>query len=1020
MNSVSSSEGQLASLVEEITHKLEAGEDVRLSDYARLYPDQIEPLQKLMPALTALVVAGLAPSDSMRGNSEESASAVSGGRQLGDFRIIRELGRGGMGTVYEAEQLSMGRRVALKVLPFAALAQDKSLQRFRNEVRAAAALDHPHIVSVYSVGEERGVHYYAMQLVRGQSLADLIAQLRASRAVGASSAVRESGPATVTEPPTIATFSTNRDEQACVSTAPEPRQPVDFHRTAARLGIQAAEALQHAHDQGVLHRDIKPSNLMLDAEGKLYVTDFGLARIEADAGMTLTGDILGTLRYMAPEQALAKRAVVDHRADVYSLGATWYELLTLEPAFAETDRSELLRQIACEEPRPLRKIDQRIPFELETVVLKAMAKQPEERYQTAQHFADDLRAFLEYRPIRARPPTLLNRAAKWSRRHRAFIAWSAAVLLLVCVGSLVSTVRLLWERQRTALAAAESQAVIAFLVNDLLAAPKDEPRLDREVTVTEVLANAESKIATALADQPLVEAAVRQVMAESYLALKKYERAEPHARRALDLRADLVGRTNHETLKSSATLGQILVGWGKYEDAHALCAESLRATRQSLGVEHPDTLAAMRQMVEVLLHFGPKAATPDGIDSFQLGQDTLALSQRKLGPVHRATLQSMNHMSQLLRKRGQAETADKLCQDILDVSRRVLGPEDPFTIGMVENFAEVLRKRGDLNDATELLEEALEGQRRILGNKDLDTLHMIGQLAEAKIELGKFDDACKLAEELLDTSTKLFGPTHPRTFECKQLLAFALRGQGNFDDSRRLQKEVLDWRRRNLGPDDWATLAAIGEMAYLQQLEGELADALELYDELIPAARRALGPDNVTVLEAMHQRARVLNKLGRIDEAREAQEEVVTARRRALGPNHAETLGSMCVLAVIVARQGDFDESRRLVDEALQLLPPNEWTVRNSLAWFLATAKWSEIRNGKQALDEATKACELTGYETATTLDTLAAAYAETGDFKNAAKWSETAVELTSDEARRREFAKRLQAYRRGEPWRMP
>ena len=179
---------------------------------------------------------------------------------------------------------------------------------------------------------------------------------------------------------------------------------------------------------------------MLDGEGKLYVTDFGLARIEADAGLTMTGDIVGTLRYMAPEQALAKRVVIDHRADVYSLGATLYELLTLQPAFGETDRSELLKQIAFEEPRPLRKLDRRIPAELETIVLKAMAKSPDERYQTAQRLADDLRAFLEHRPIKAKPPTLLNRAAKWSRRHVGVVWTALAALLVVLTVSLTSTV----------------------------------------------------------------------------------------------------------------------------------------------------------------------------------------------------------------------------------------------------------------------------------------------------------------------------------------------------------------------------------------------------------------------------------------------------------------------------------------------------------------------------------------------------------------------------------------------------
>ena len=231
-----------------------------------------------------------------------------------------------MGTVFEAEQISMGRHVALKVLPFAALVNETSLQRFRNEVRAAAALNHPHIVPVYSIGEERGVHFYAMQLIRGRTLADMIDELRKARQrlPSLTSKVRMAR-RPCDEVPTIDSAASAagheargaRPNQHGCRLAAARRSAIGV---AARLGIQAAEALQHAHDQGVLHRDIKPSNLLLDGDGKLYVTDFGLARIEADAGMTMTGDIVGTLRYMAPEQALAKRVVIDHRADIYSLG----------------------------------------------------------------------------------------------------------------------------------------------------------------------------------------------------------------------------------------------------------------------------------------------------------------------------------------------------------------------------------------------------------------------------------------------------------------------------------------------------------------------------------------------------------------------------------------------------------------------------------------------------------------------------------------------------------------------------
>jgi WD40 repeat protein len=225
-----------------------------------------------------------------------------------------------------------------------------------------------------------------------------------------------------------------------------------FFRTVARLGVQAAEALEHAHGQDIIHRDVKPGNLMVDGRGRLWVTDFGLAHVRGQASLTMSGDLLGTLRYMSPEQALAKRVVIDHRTDVYSLGATLYELLTLEPAFPGKDRQELLRQVAFEEPRPPRKLNRAIPAELETVVLMAMAKGPADRYATAQDLADDLRRFLEDRPILARPPTLVQRARKLARRHPGVTVtaalFTAALLVLAVVGLTINNVLLDGERAR--------------------------------------------------------------------------------------------------------------------------------------------------------------------------------------------------------------------------------------------------------------------------------------------------------------------------------------------------------------------------------------------------------------------------------------------------------------------------------------------------------------------------------------------------------------------------------------------
>src|SRR5262245_51063657 len=343
---------------------------------------------------------------------------------LGDFRILREVGRGGMGVVFEAEQISLGRRVALKVLPFAATMDPRQLLRFQNEAKAAASLEHPHIVPVYGVGSERGVHYYAMKFIDGQSLDTLLHNLR--------------------RPADLTTDEPGMEGAVAVTVAgtaePTERAPRDTatFRRVAEWGVQAAEALEHAHVLGIVHRDVKPGNLMVDGQGKVWVTDFGLARLGADAGLTLTGDLMGTLRYMSPEQALAKHGLVDHRTDVYGLGVTLYELLTLEPAVTGQDREEVLHRIAAEEPRPPRRLDRAIPAELETVVLKAMAKDPAERYATAGALADDLRRFLADEPIRARRPTLAQRLRKLGRRHRAVgttaTVAAAALLVLGVVG----------------------------------------------------------------------------------------------------------------------------------------------------------------------------------------------------------------------------------------------------------------------------------------------------------------------------------------------------------------------------------------------------------------------------------------------------------------------------------------------------------------------------------------------------------------------------------------------------------
>ena len=394
---------------------------------------------------------------------------------LGDFRLVREIGRGGMGVVYEAVQLSLGRRVAVKVLPFASALDAKHLQRFKNEAQAAAQLHHTNIVPVYAVGAERGVHFFAMQLIEGQPLSRLVHHWRDAgqeAPYDAPTVAQSSDPDSQRMVSRIADHLRHAPPEALaltqpvVSPAPPASRPLaastravaqdrterEFFRAAADLVRQAALALEHAHQFGVVHRDIKPANLLVDERGKLWITDFGLAQVPTDATLTRTGDVMGTLRYMSPEQATGDHVALDHRTDIYSLGATFYELLTLEPVFSESDSHALLRRILEDEPRPPRALASKIPVELETIVLKAMAKQPAERYDTAQQLADDLENWLDDRPILARRPTLWERAARWRRRHQAVMRVAGVFFVLALVGFAASTVVISHEHTQTKLA----------------------------------------------------------------------------------------------------------------------------------------------------------------------------------------------------------------------------------------------------------------------------------------------------------------------------------------------------------------------------------------------------------------------------------------------------------------------------------------------------------------------------------------------------------------------------------------
>jgi serine/threonine protein kinase/WD40 repeat protein/Tfp pilus assembly protein PilF len=487
-------------LAEEFLERYRQGQRPSLKDYVDRHPELEGEIREVFPAMAMMENIAI-HDDSLAGDSTEApdtpARKLPLPEHVGDFRIIREIGHGGMGVVYEAEQVSLGRHVALKMLPPQMVRDRKQLLRFEREAKAAARLHHSNIVPVFGVGEHDGAAYYVMQFIQGLGLDAVIEELKTVRARGLGSSsypplpsLRETGrdvtvadmarslltgqflpvrlggssldgqPAT-TVPATLsagsAALTDSQSSGSMIDRAPEASvsgssssvvlpgtstgdgssraRRATYWQSVARVGVQVAEALDYAHKQGILHRDVKPSNLLLDTRGTVWVTDFGLAKADDHQNLTHTGDILGTLRYMPPEAFDGK---FDARGDVYSLGLSLYELLALRPAFAEKDRGKLISQVTRTEPVRLAKLNKEVPSDLDTIVHKAIERDPDHRYGSSGELAADLQRFLDDEPIQARPLSALERLARWRRRNKGLAAALAIAALALIAGTIAS------------------------------------------------------------------------------------------------------------------------------------------------------------------------------------------------------------------------------------------------------------------------------------------------------------------------------------------------------------------------------------------------------------------------------------------------------------------------------------------------------------------------------------------------------------------------------------------------------
>ncbi len=571
-------EALLVQAADEFTDDSRRGEQPEIEDFAQRYPTIADTIRRVFPAIASLHQTPT-PAPAIPNVMDEP---------LGDFQVIEELGRGGMGIVYRANEVSLDREVALKVLPLAGMFNDQTLSRFKNEARAAASLSHPHIVPVYSVGEERGVHYYVMRLIHGKSMAELIDEMRCSQ----DTRPRDDTTAIASNPQhdTRSDADDTRPiaEPAFIDSYGSPL----FFRRVATWGAEAARALAHAHAHGVLHRDIKPANLMIDRRGHLWVTDFGLARLDGDVAISVSGDLMGTFRYMSPEQALGRRILIDRRSDVYSLAVTLYELLTLRPVFSSENTLELLRQIAFENPLAPRKLNRSIPIELETILMKGMEKDPERRYGSAEEFADDLQRYLENRPVRAKPPTWLELATKWSLRHQAAV-WASIAIVGVAIATLTISTLIIARAYTVATQQrlrAETNLRLAREVIDAnyakeIEALKHEPGMTQQQrrSILKLVQFYEQLPEEDLADPLLRHDAcqARLNLADIYLVLGQPRQAIDAYREVIAQAEQLLeGQPTHADFRHTLTMAHNGLGQAQY--AIQSYADSIKAHRRAL------------------------------------------------------------------------------------------------------------------------------------------------------------------------------------------------------------------------------------------------------------------------------------------------------------------------------------------------------------------------------------------------------------------------------------------------------
>lgn len=854
---------------------------------------------------------------------------------------LREIRRGGQGVVFSATQRSTKRRVAIKVLLDGAWASDSRRRRFEREIDLIATLHHPNIVRLYDSGvTDAGYPYYVMEFIEGVGLDELI------------------GDAALADD----WSKTHRGEPLDVR-VPMPRSeasPLFSVRATFQLFAKVCDAVNYAHQRGVIHRDLKPSNIRIDPAGEPFVLDFGLAKAATDSHanvgespMSLTGEFMGSPPWASPEQADGSPHATDVRSDVYALGVILFQLLTRRfPYPVVGGLREVLHNIQSIEPLRPSSLRRELDDEVDTLVLKCLAKEPDRRYQSAGDLARDIRHYLANEPIEAKRDSALYTLRKAMRRYK-YVARITSVFLLITLGAAV-LLSVLWlrateaeqladqrldaaEKARAAevVARTESQrksaqthAINLFLVN-MLTMPLD---LGREARVADVLDKASRELAESTDLDAPTAAALHEAIGNAYSSLGLFAESEPQLQAAYDLWRGAAGAEHPDTLSSLAAIAWLKRQQGKLDEAVTLLRQVLDARRRVLGDDHIDTTRTMNDLAYVLEMLGQ-------LDEAEaLHRAALANSRRLLGEDALDTLTSMGNLASVLCTQGKLEEAGSLMRQRLETARRVLGPQHRDTLRAMSSYSRLLGITGPRGEALALLRAVLENERRILGADHPETIVAIANLGLELSHQGQFGEAEPLLREAVERAQRVLGPEHTDTLGAMGALAGMLNVQGRYAEAEPLLRAALETSRRTNGDEHLDTLYAMNSLAQCLQLQERPTDAEPIYRAALEGCLRALGESSPYTSTAMVNLGTALTDLQRFDEAEPLIRRALEQRRQAFGAEALETLHARVQLGTLLYERGDFqaaaDEFGALLEKVRQVMPPEHWYPAVVEGWY--------------------------------------------------------------------------------------